>query len=129
MRPIKMAAACQANGLIRKDWQRNCTGSTQIAATTAPAVTLGGAANVELKAIIHDRDVKSLVVHFTDGRRNWMVQCRATQVQTFARFLAAVADAIGLWIEHGSQCSRHARVRSEDWQVTVAHAFSAGVKK
>lgn len=107
----------------------NLTASPPAAATAALPVTLGGTARVELKAIVHERSSKSLIVYFTDGRRNWTVQIGAAQVQTFARFQATVADQIGLWVEHESQYSRHARVRSEDWQTAVAAAFEVGAKR
>lgn len=89
--------------------------------------TSNGSARVELQRIAHGGD--ALVVTIGEGKSTWEVRCTATQLQKFDRFQAAVADQIGLWIEHNSQDARRARERAEDWQRAVGDAFSTGATK
>jgi archaellin len=84
------------------------TATTNVSAAAVVAVPSAGSASIDLDKITRTHTGKLLV--------------------TFARFQAAVADALGLWIEHSSQQSRRARDRAEEWQYEVSAAFERGAK-
>lgn len=94
-------------------------------AATGSAAPSGGSAFVELGSIRRGDNGK-LVVCLVADKRSWQVEVTGSQLQTFTRFQAAVADTLGLWVDHESQFSMRAETRRREWADDVAAAFAQG---
>lgn len=89
-----------------------------------------GTADILLKSVT--RRGKHFVARITDtddSARQWLVHCKAHNLQTFAAFQKVVANEHSLWISHWCQTPRLAEERREDWQRAVGNAFAAGAKR
>jgi len=97
-------------------------GAAPVAETILPSA---GSAIIALDRIRRTSDGK-LLVEFSAGKQKWSAELAGRQLNSFAAFRAAVADAIGLWVDHESQGARRARERDGEWEEAVSAAFIAG---
>jgi len=79
---------------------------------------------VELRGIIPQG--RLLIVAITDGRFNWPVECKPSDVQSFAKFQAVACQQFGIWINHASQDEPRAVWRKNEWDEAVSAAFARG---
>jgi hypothetical protein len=91
-------------------------------------MTSAGSANIELDRILRTAE-GTLSVEFSAGERKWQVELSGRQLSPFSTFRAAVADSLGIWVEHDSQGERRAHDRAQEWEHAVAGAFDRRAKK
>jgi hypothetical protein len=82
------------------------------------------AALIEILSV--DRYSSGLVATFGSGPHLWALECRGAQLTSFARFQAAAADQLDVFIDHASQQWPTAFARRTYWQHAVRCAFAAG---
>ena len=70
-----------------------------------------------------------LLVSFSLDEHSWQLPCKASDLQTFTRFQAKVADSLGLWIDHHSQDDPRSHYKTQEWRSAVGWAFDEGAEK
>jgi hypothetical protein len=66
---------------------------------------------------------KPLTVSLRAGGKDFSIQCRATDVQTFPRFQTLVADQLGLWLNDDVFSGRGGK---QAWTDEIEDAFERG---
>jgi hypothetical protein len=82
----------------------------------------------QLKTIRHGatkNEKRPLCVSFTFAGKAYSVECRASELATFARFRNVAADRLGVWLDSDDYIGRRGR---EDWNLDVTAAFDQGKK-